>query len=223
MRSEAVRILVVEDDEALGRALTRGLQDEGYLVDWADDAATAEDHVRSRSYEVILLDRLLPGRRGEHVLADWRRSGVETPVLILSALDAVDERVRGLRAGADDYLPKPFDFTELLARIEALSRRNAGAAVGLQLDPSALEARLGDVRVTLREKEFHLLDSLYRNLGRVLTRDALRAGAWLEPEEVADNTLDVQVRNLRLRLAPFGERIEIETVRGVGYRLSLKS
>lgn len=220
-----MRILVVEDDPKLSAALVAGLREEGYRVDHAADGHEADLFVRDRHYDMIILDRLLPGISGDELLARWRRERLPTPVLILTALDAVDDRVTGLRAGADDYLCKPFAFAELLARIEALARRGAvppaGLAVGaLRLDPASRQLRVGDRAVTLTAREYALMELFLRHPGQVMTREQIASAAWDEPWEASDNLIEAHIKNLRRKLALVaGDDRCLRTVRGVGYVL----
>jgi two-component system OmpR family response regulator len=220
-----MRLLVVEDEPKLARVLSRGLREEGYAVDVADRGDAAVWLARATVYDAILLDVMLPGVDGFEVCRRLRGDGVWSPVLMLTARDAVGDRVVGLDAGADDYLPKPFSFEELLARLRALTRRAPAERptvlqVGdLELDPAAHRAWRGDVELELSPKEFALLELFVRSPGFVLTRDQLLDGAWDMAYERRSNVVDVHVRYLREKIdRPFG-RESLETVRGVGYRL----
>ena len=220
-----MRILVVEDELKMAGLLRRGLVEEGYA---ADVARTGEDALwmaRSVEYDAIVLDLMLPKIDGFEVCRGLRDSGVWTPVLMLTARDAVEDRVAGLDAGADDYLPKPFSFVELLARLRALARRGAGERpvaleVGtLRLDPASHRVWRGDAEIELSTKEFALLETFMRRPGQVLSRNQLLEHAWDIAYENRSNVVDVYVRYLREKVdRPFGCD-SLETVRGAGYRL----
>jgi two-component system OmpR family response regulator len=220
-----MRVLVVEDEKKLGDLLARGLREEGYAADLADRGEEALWMANAVDYDAIVLDVMLPGVDGFEVCRKLRAGSVWTPVLMLTARDAVDDRVVGLDAGADDYLVKPFSFEELLARLRALTRRapvERPAVIevdDLRLDPGAHRAWRGDVELDLSAKEFSLLELFMRRPGMVLSRAQLLDGAWDIAFESRSNVVDVYVRYLREKIdRPFG-RDSIETVRGVGYRL----
>lgn len=220
-----MRVLVVEDERKLGELLRRGLGEEGYAADLADRGEEALWMVKAVDYDVIVLDVMLPGADGFEICRRMRGSGVWAPVLMLTARDAVDDRVSGLDAGADDYLTKPFAFEELLARLRALTRRAPAERppvlkVGdLRLDPAAHRAWRGDRELELSAKEFALLELFMRRPGLTLSRTQLLDGAWDIAFESRSNVIDVYVRYLREKIdRPFG-RHSIETIRGVGYRL----
>jgi two-component system OmpR family response regulator len=220
-----VRVLVVEDEPKMAALLRRGLREEGLV---ADVAATGTDALRRAAdtpYDVIVLDLVLPDVGGLEVCRRLRRDAVWAGVLMLTALDAVPDRVRGLDAGADDYLVKPFAFDELLARVRALVRREpteraAVLEVGdLRLDPASRRLWRGGHEIALTTKEFTLLHLFARNPGQVLTRGQLLEHGWDFACDQRSNVVDVYVRRLRERIdRPFGRR-SLETVRGVGYRL----
>jgi two-component system OmpR family response regulator len=223
--NENVRVLIVEDEDKLAALLRRGLVEEAHA---ADVARTGEDALwmaRATEYDAIVLDRMLPGIDGVEVCRRLRADGVWAPVLMLTARDALEDRVDGLDAGADDYLTKPFAFAELLARLRALVRRTpserpAVLEVGdLRLDPATRRVWRGEDEVDLSAKEFALLETFMRRPGRVLSRFDLLEHAWDIDYERRSNVVDVYVRYLREKIdRPFG-RDSIETVRGVGYRL----
>lgn len=216
---------MVEDEEKLGALLGRGLREEGYAADVAGRGEEALWMARAVPYDAIVLDVMLPGADGFEICRRLRGGGVWAPVLMLTARDAVDDRITGLDAGADDYLTKPFAFEELLARLRALTRRTPVERppvleVGdLRLDPAAHRAWRGDCELDLSAKEFALLEVFMRRPGLALARTQLLDGAWDLAFESRSNVVDVYVRYLREKIdRPFG-RDSIETVRGVGYRL----
>jgi two-component system, OmpR family, response regulator len=220
-----VRVLVVEDEKKLANLLARGLREEGYAADVADRGEEALWMAQAVPYDAIVLDVMLPGLDGFAVCRRLRQEGVWSPVLMLTARDAVDDRVSGLDAGADDYLTKPFSFEELLARLRSLTRRAPVerppvlTVGGLRLDPAAHRAWRGETELDLSAKEFALLELFMRRPGAVLTRGRLLEGAWDIAFESRSNVVDVYVRYLREKIdRPFGCD-SIETVRGVGYRL----
>ena len=221
-----MRVLVVEDERKLGELLRRGLGEEGYAADLADRGEEALWMVRAVDYDVVVLDVMLPGADGFEICRRMRDSGVWAPVLMLTARDAVEDRVSGLDVGADDYLTKPFAFEELLARLRALTRRAPPERptvleVGdLRLDPAAHRAWRGDQELDLSAKEFALLELFMRRAGEALSRVQLLDGAWDMAFESRSNVVDVYVRYLREKIdRPFGLD-SIETIRGVGYRLT---
>jgi two-component system OmpR family response regulator len=220
-----VRVLIVEDQPKLAALLARGLREEGHAADVAERGEDAAWMALAARYDAIVLDIMLPGIDGLETCRQLRRRGVWTPVLMLTARDAVGDRVIGLDAGADDYLTKPFSFEELLARLRALNRRTPAerpvtVEVGdLRLDPAAHRAWRGQTELDLSAKEFALLELLMRRPGNVLTRGQLLEGAWDMAYERRSNIVDVYIRHLREKIdRPFGSET-IETVRGVGYRL----
>jgi len=216
---------VIEDEAKLAEVIARGLREEGYAADTAGRGEDALWMAQSASYDAILLDVMLPGVDGFDVCRQLRDLGVWSPVLMLTARDAVEDRVNGLDAGADDYLVKPFSFEELLARLRALVRRAPAerpaivTVADLRLDPAARRAWRGEVELDLSAKEFALLEIFMRSPGRVLSRSSLLDGAWDMAFERRSNIVDVYVRYLREKIdRPFGTD-SLETVRGVGYRL----
>jgi two-component system, OmpR family, response regulator len=220
-----VRVLIVEDQPKLAALLARGLREEGHAADVAERGEDAAWMALAARYDAIVLDIMLPGIDGLETCRQLRLRGVWTPVLMLTARDAVGDRVIGLDAGADDYLTKPFSFEELLARLRALHRRAPAerpvtVEVGeLRLDPAAHRAWRGETELDLSAKEFALLELLMRRPGNVLTRGQLLEGAWDMAYERRSNIVDVYIRHLREKIdRPFGSDT-IETVRGVGYRL----
>jgi len=220
-----VRILVVEDEPKLALAVKSGLEYDGYEVDMAGTGEEGFFLVHSRSFDLIVLDVMLPGRNGFEVLATLRRDGNKTPVLLLTAKDAIEDRVQGLDAGADDYLVKPFAFAELLARIRALLRRGkpdvpATLIVSdLTVDFASRSATRGDRRIDLTAREFELLCYLIQNVGRVVSREMLARDVWKEADRHSplDNVIDVHIGRLRRKVdEPFPKAL-INTVRGVGF------
>lgn len=221
-----MRVLLVEDEVRLAAAVRRGLVAHGMSVDVAADGRSALWSAGATAYDVVVLDLLLPDLSGLEVCRTLREDGVEAPVLMLTALGTVGDRVAGLDAGADDYLVKPFDFRELLARLRALARRRAGTrhpqlrVADLVLDPATREVWRARQPISLTPKEFALLEQLMRRPGEVLTRFELLEGAWDHTYENRSNVIDVYIGYLRQKVdRPFGRR-SIETVPGVGYRLA---
>jgi two-component system OmpR family response regulator len=220
-----VRVLVVEDEAKMAKLLKRGLEEEGHAVDVGADGPEGFWLATENSYGLIVLDVMLPGIDGFELCRKLRAAGDWTPVLMLTARDAVDDRVRGLDAGADDYLVKPFSLRELSARLRALTRRDDRArpvvlSVGdLRLDPAAKRAWRGSAELQLSPKEFALLELFLRHPGSVLTRSQIIDAAWDFAYEGTSNVVDQYVTYLRRKIdTPFG-RNDIETVRGMGYRL----
>jgi two-component system OmpR family response regulator len=221
-----VRVLVVEDEPKLASLLKRGLAEEGHVPEVADRGEDALWLARATAFDAIVLDVMLPdGLDGFDVCRELRRRSIWTPVLMLTARDAVEDRVDGLDAGADDYLVKPFSFSELLARLRALTRRAPGERptvlqVGdLRLDPAARRAWRGSVELTLSTKEFALLELFMRRPGSTLSRQGLLDGAWDLAFESRSNVVDVYIGYLRSKIDRPFSRQAIETVRGAGYRL----
>ncbi len=216
-----MRILVVEDDPVLGDALQSGLRQRALDVDWVRDGVAAEAAMRGESFAAVVLDLGLPRLDGLQILSRERARGSRTPVLVLTARDAVEDRVKGFDTGADDYVVKPVDLDELAARLRALVRRSQGAPapvleVGeLRLDPAARSVVFRGSPVELQAKEFNLLQEFMLNAGRVLSREQLEGRLYAWGEEVESNAVEVHVHHLRRKLAP----ALIRTVRGVGYVL----
>lgn len=217
-----MRILLAEDDVLLGDGLRAGLRQRGFRVDWVRSGDVAERELRGQPYEAAVLDLGLPRKDGMEVLAELRRAGISMPVLVLTARDAVPDRIRGLDAGADDYVIKPVDLEELAARLRALVRRAHGQpqeslrVQDIALDPAARAVRKAGVPVTLSGREFDLLHTFLLNAGRVLTRDQLEQHLYSWGQEVESNAVEVHIHNLRRKLGP----TLIQTVRGVGYMLA---
>lgn len=222
--SAAVRILVAEDDAGLGGVLARGLREQGYVVDLVPDGETAATYLRFYQYEAAVIDWRMPKLSGLDLVARMRQSGSAVPVLMLTARDTPADRVAGLDAGADDYLVKPFDFGELLARLRALQRRPAAAQPPLvrlgqlEFDPAARTVRFGDQLPTLTAIEFGILEILLRRSPNVVDRRMIAQHVWDdEADGLGSNTISVHLARLRAKLA--GAGVRIETVRGIGYRM----
>ena len=216
-----MRLLLVEDDPMIGDSVRKGLRQEGYTVDWARDGAAAELALANGVYDLLLLDLGLPRQDGLEVLKKLRRAGDAIPTLIVTARDAIADRVRGLDAGADDYLVKPFDLDEIAARVRALLRRGAGRPrpaieIGpLRIDPASHEVRLDGAPVTLSAREFALLQALAERPGEVLSRDRIEDRLYGWGEEIDSNAVEVHIHNLRRKLGAEA----IRNVRGVGYTI----
>jgi DNA-binding response OmpR family regulator len=220
-----MRVLVVEDDPALRSVLERGLGEAGYVVDTASDGEEGLAYLDAFEYEIAVLDWRLPRRTGIEVLAEMRSKGCAVPVLMLTARDAPADRVTGLDAGADDYLVKPFDLGELLARLRALARRpqevHAGRLVvgDVSFDPRTAQVRVGPDLVALPPIEIRILELLLKRSPAVVSRSSIAMHGWHdEAGAVGSNTIDVHIARLRSKLA--GASVRIETVRGAGYRLA---
>ena len=220
-----MRVLIAEDDRKLGRLLERGLTESDIRVELVGTGDAALVAARKDGIDVVVLDVMLPGMDGFEVCARMRAEHLWTPVLLLTARDEVEDRVRGLDGGADDYLPKPFSFEELAARLRALSRRGPVerpvvlAAGDLEYDPATRRASRAGEEIELSTTERALLETLLRHRGQVLDRDQLLAQAWDPRQQPRSNVVDVYVRYLREKIdRPFGVE-SIETVRGTGYRL----
>lgn len=219
-----MRVLVAEDDPGLRSVLERGLREHGYVVDAVADGSAALSYLRSYSYEAAVLDWRMPKQSGLDVVAAMRARGDRTPVLMLTARDATEDRVEGLNQGADDYLVKPFSFAELVARLSALQRRPALSidpvlsCGDLEFDPATRVVRLHGEPVTLTTIETGLIELLMRRAPSVVNRRTIAVQVWDdEADAVGSNTIDVHVGRLRAKLGEASTRIE--TVRGVGYRL----
>jgi two-component system response regulator QseB len=216
-----MRILLVEDDQLLGDGVKNGLKQYGYTVDWLKDGEAARLALSSETFDLILLDIGLPKMSGLHLLQSIRREGINTPVLILTARESVEDRVKGLDSGADDYLKKPFDLGEVCARIRALVRRSSGrtetviAYRNILLDPAAHSVKVEGEELVLPRREFALLQKLLENVGQVLSREQIAQSLYGWEEEVDSNALEVHIHNLRKKL----NAAYIRTIRGVGYML----
>jgi two-component system OmpR family response regulator len=223
-----VRVLIIEDDKDVASFIQKGLAQAGWNVDHADDGKDGLFLATTESYDALIVDRMLPGVDGLTVIRTLRASNNTTPVLVLSALGEVDDRVSGLRAGGDDYLVKPFAFTELVARLEALIRRagakNASAETVLQvadlrMDLLRREVRRGERAIDLQPREFQLLEFLMRHTGQVVTRTMLLEGVWDYHFDPQTNVIDVHISRLRSKIDKGFDRPLLHTVRGAGYRL----
>jgi len=220
-----MKVLVIEDDPTVGQFVKRGLEEQRWSVDLVADGEEGEALARSQPYDIIVLDLRLPGRSGQQVLRNLRARGFEKPVLVLTAQDAVDAKVETLRAGADDYVTKPFAFEELLARVEALARRPRSivspriTVADLVVDLDAREVSRASKAVDLTPKEFLVLEYLARHAGRVLSRTLITEYAWGYHFDPGTNIVDVVINHLRKKIdAPHDKKL-ITTVRGVGYVL----
>jgi len=217
-----MRILLVEDDDMIGKAVVAALKTEGYAADWVREGETAQTALLHDVYDLALLDLGLPGKDGLQVLKELRARNVELPVLIITARDAVEDRIAGLDSGADDYLVKPFDVDELIARSRAIVRRRAGRASpeishgALLLDPAKRQVRFRGQRVELSAREFAVLEALAREPGAVVSRARLEESIYGWGEEVGSNAVEVYLHHLRKKL----DAKLIANVRGVGYRLT---
>ena len=222
-----MQILVVEDEPKVGNALRDGLEAEGYMMTLARTGEEGFFHASARAFDLIILDVMLPGTDGIEVLRTLRKRGTKTPVLLLTAKDAIEDRVLGLDAGADDYLVKPFAFAELSARVRALLRRNKVEPLsvliigGLEVDPDRRAVTREGSRIDLTPREFDLIEYLARNQGRVVSREMLARDVWKETARATplDNVIDVHIARLRRKVDdPFGTKL-LQTVRGVGFIL----
>ena len=220
-----MRILVVEDERDLNRILTKTLSAEGCSVDACFDGLEALDYLSGASYDVIVLDRMMPRMDGMELLSRLREQGDETPVIFLTAKDAVSERVRGLDAGADDYLVKPFSFDELMARIRVVTRKHSGSTTNLftvgdlTVDTGAHTVRRGEKNINLSTKEFALLEYMIRNKGVVLSRESIENNLWNYDYSGGSNVVDVYISYLRRKIDSGWPNKLIHTVWGVGWVL----
>jgi len=227
--SVAMKILIIEDDRESAAYLVKGLRESGYVVDHAPDGREGLFLGSAGGYDVLIVDRMLPGMDGLAVIGALRAADVRTPVLILSALGAVDDRVKGLRAGGDDYLVKPFAFSELLARLEALLRRGGSSAVQTKLKVDDLEMDLlsrtvkrGNQTIDLLPREFRLLEYLMRHAGQVVTRTMLLEHVWDYHFDPQTNVIDVHISRLRQKVDKGFPHALLQTVRGAGYSLRVR-
>lgn len=220
-----MKVLIVEDQRKLAQILKQGLTEAGYAAGVAASCAAARDALCDTSYDAIVLDLGLPDGDGLELLRQWRRSGFNEPIIILSARDAVHDRIKGLDGGADDYLPKPFSLQELLARLRSLLRRHASVKDsvlehrGMRLDLVGRTLHFNGEPIELTNREFALLEIFMQNPGRVLPRTLICEKVWSSPYDVDANLLDVYMSKLRARFETEGARPLFKTVRGVGYKL----
>ena len=220
-----MRILLVEDEKDLNSVLSRHLKNHGYAVDSCLDGVNAVDYLRSADYDAVILDIMLPGKNGWEILEWARNRGMDVPILLLTAKDAVADKVRGLDAGADDYLTKPFSLEELLARLRMVLRKRSGSRTNrytladLTLDVSTREVTRGGTHIDLSAREFALLHYLIVNRGQPLSREQIENHLWGYDYEGASNMVDVYIRYLRKKIDADFESKLIHTVRGVGYVL----
>ncbi|HWE41104.1 MAG TPA: response regulator transcription factor [Gemmatimonadaceae bacterium] len=218
-----MKILVIEDDPTVGQFVKRGLEEQRWGVELVADGEEGEQRASSGAYDLVILDMRLPGKSGLDVLTALRGRGFERPILVLTAQDAVDSKVSTLRAGADDYVTKPFAFEELLARVEALARRPRAIAsatlrvADLELDQTTHEVRRGGEPIELTPKEFTVLEYLMRHTGRVMSRTLITEYAWGYHFDPGTNIVDVVINHLRKKIDAKHERKLLTTVRGVGY------
>lgn len=221
-----MKILIVEDDLEAAAYLSKAFRETGIVADHASDGESGLFMASENAYDVLVVDRMLPRRDGISLITELRTRSIETPVLILSALGQVDDRVEGLRAGGDDYLPKPYAFSELLARVEVLGRRKGAPdkdmvyRVGdLELDRLAHEVKRGGKEILLQPREFRLLEYLMKNAGQVVTRTMLLENVWDYHFDPQTNVIDVHVSRLRSKIERETERPLLKTVRGAGYMI----
>ena len=221
-----MRILVIEDDRDAADYLVKAFREVGHVADAANDGEDGLAMAQDGQYDVLIVDRMLPKRDGLSVIGTLRGQGVETPALILSALGQVDDRVKGLRAGGDDYLPKPYSFSELLARVEVLSRRRGSRAeetvlrVGdLELDRLSHQVRRGEEEISLQPREFRLLEYLMKHAGQVVTRTMLLENVWDYHFDPQTNVIDVHISRLRSKIDKGFAQPLLHTIRGAGYMI----
>jgi two-component system, OmpR family, response regulator len=220
-----MELLIVEDDPVVGRALRQGFGEANHECQWVRDGERGLDLAKSQQFDAIVLDLLLPKRNGLEVLRELREAGNQTPVLLLTALGSVEERVAGLTAGADDYLVKPFAFPELLARIAAVRRRTVTRpsptleVADLSLDLTSRRVTRGGVEITLSPTEFSLLEYLMRHAGQVVTRKMLCEHLWYADWEGMTNVIEVHINRLRSKLDRAGDTSAVQTIRGRGYAI----
>ncbi len=222
-----MKVLLIEDDVETADYIVNGLNETGYVVDSVNNGEDGLYLAKNRQYDVMIIDRMLPKKDGISIIKELRDSENKTPILILSALGDVNEKVEGLKAGADDYLPKPYAFTELLARIEALIRRKRGAEHNihkLQVEDLIMDLRKYKVtrsgkEIEMKPREFRLLEYLMRNSGQVITRTMLIENVWDYNFEPQTNVIDVHISRLRAKIDKGFKKQLIKTVRGVGYKI----
>ncbi len=222
-----MRILIIEDEEKLARSLKKGLEQEGFAVDFLLDGTTGYRRLELNhaDYDLVILDLMLPGKDGVAICRDLRRNNIFTPILVLTARDSTEDIIEGLSHGADDYLVKPFSFSELLARVHALLRRPRASlpqelrAKDLVLDPTTRAVRRGNHEISLTLKEFALLEYLMLNKDWVVNREQIFAHVWDFAADSFSNVVDVHIKNLRKKVDDSTHEKLLETIRGVGYRI----
>ncbi len=222
-----MRILIIEDDNEASEYLVKAFREQGHVAEQAADGLAGYGRASEGDYDVLIVDRMLPKMDGLSLISGLREQGVETPALILSALGQVDDRVKGLRAGGDDYLPKPYAFSELLARVEALARRRVGPKgeetqyrVGdLELDRLSHKVTVGGQEVVLQPREFRLLEYLMKHAGQVVTRTMLLENVWDYHFDPQTNVIDVHISRLRSKIDKGRENPLLHTIRGAGYMI----
>lgn len=222
-----MRILIIEDEEKLAKSLVRGFVKHGYAADYVLDGEAGERRIElyHKDYDLVTLDLMLPGKSGFDVCRSIRERGITIPILVLAARDTIEDKVRALNCGSDDYLIKPFSFDELLARVGAILRRPHDTALGelragnILLKPTEREVYRGGTKVDLTLKEFELLYYLMRNPGKVLNREDIYAHLWDFAANSMSNIIDVHIKNLRKKIGDDDHETIVETIRGVGYRL----
>ena len=222
-----MRILIIEDEKKMASFLERGLKEEHYTVDIAYDGEKGWEYAMTNEYDLLIVDWMLPKMSGVELCSKFRAEGKIVPVLILTAKDSVEDKIKGLDHGADDYLTKPFSFEELLARMRALLRRPAHLTdktvlecANLKLDLIKRQAWAGDAEITLSQKEFSLLEFLMRHAGEVVSRTAIAEHVWDLHFDPMSNTIDVYINFLRKKIGETPSKSKIETIRGTGYRLA---
>ena len=222
-----MNILLVEDDAGIGRVVCNGLRANGFDVDWIRSAEPLFAHIKTKSYAAIVLDLMLPGGNGFEVCAQLRRTGIAIPVCMLTARDALEDKLEGFRVGADDYLPKPFAIDELVARLRAIVRRDGSGVSGsmlhykqLEIDLLSREVHMSGSPLELTPREFDLLVLFVENPEQVMTRERLMQLVWSDAEAITPNATDVYVGYLRRKMKAVAEAPVIQTVRGVGFKLT---
>jgi DNA-binding response OmpR family regulator len=222
-----MRILIVEDEKKMASFLERGLKEEHYAVDIAYDGEKGWEYAMTNDYDLLILDWMLPKMSGAELCHKFRKEGKTTPVLILTAKDSVEDKIKGLDQGADDYLTKPFSFEELLARIRALFRRPANITdktvfqcANIKLDLIKRQVWVSEQEISFSQKEFALLEFLMRHAGEVVSRTAIAEHVWDLHFDPMSNTIDVYINFLRKKIGETSSRSKIETIRGIGYRLA---
>jgi len=221
-----MRLLIVEDDRDASDYIARAFREVGHVADQAPDGEEGLAFALDRQYDVLIVDRMLPKRDGLSIIGELRSKGIDTPVLILSALGQVDDRVKGLRAGGDDYLPKPYSFSELLARVEVLARRRGGRSeetvyrvADLELDRLSHQVTRGKDEIVLQPREFRLLEYLMKHAGQVVTRTMLLENVWDYHFDPQTNVIDVHISRLRSKIDKGYAQPLLHTIRGAGYMI----